>query len=84
MMNSAFQDGEHTISFFGNPGLHPPEACGHMINDAKDTQYHTNCIETPLCGGSVTAILVTRPVKKGEELFMAYGEGYWKGVKNAS
>jgi len=70
-----------SICFFGNPNVYTPHACGHMINDPKNTTHRANCVDCCLSGGSVTAILTTRAVAKGEELLMEYGEGYWSDRK---
>ena len=70
-----------SICFFGNPNVYTPHACGHMINDPKNTTHRANCVDCCLAGGSVTAILTTRAVAKGEELLMEYGEGYWSDRK---
>ena len=48
-----------------------------MINDPRGTGGGANCIECPIAGGAVTAILVTKPVRAGEELLMRYGSSYW-------
>eukprot|EP00966_Prymnesium_polylepis_P005725 130592-Prymnesium_polylepis.1 len=62
---------------YGNPNVHPPEACGHMINDPRGTGRGENCGMCLLVGGVVTAIIATEAIKKGEELLFKYGEGYW-------
>ena len=66
------------LCFYGDPSVHPPNACGHMINDPRDTCFEANCIECVLCGGIVTAILSTANIAKGSELLMEYGDDYWR------
>jgi hypothetical protein len=68
---------KQALCFYGDPNVHPPEECGHMINDPKGTGGGANCAECPIAGGAVTAILVTKPVRAGEELLMRYGSSYW-------
>ena len=46
--------------------------------DLVRTGRGSNCIECPLVGGAITAILITSPAKEGDELLMDYGKGYWK------
>lgn len=65
------------VCFYGDPNVHSPEACGHMINDPRGTGGGANCVVCPIAGGAVTAILVTKAVQAGEELLMNYGEAYW-------
>lgn len=65
------------VCIFGNPDVHYPGACGHLINDAKNSGKRRNCAMCTLLGGVVTAILVLHPIKEGEELLMSYGDGYW-------
>ena len=71
-------DGTPAVVFYGNPAIHSPKMCGHMINDPRGTGCESNCIECPLVGGAITAILITSPVKAGDELLMGYGQPYWK------
>ena len=67
------------IAFFGDPSVHSPSECGHMVNDPINTGRRANCFPCPLVGGVVTAILMSLPVKKGEELLLSYGPDYWDG-----
>ena len=66
-----------SIAFYGNPARYSANACGHLLNDPIGTDRDANCMECPLVGGVVTAICVVRPVQKGHELLMGYGESYW-------
>lgn len=70
-------DGTPGVMFYGNPEVHPPKMCGHMINDPKGTGRDANCVACPLVGGAVTAILITSPVQQGDELLLKYGPAYW-------
>jgi len=66
------------VAFYGNPDVHTPDACGHLINDPSGTPLQANCIETTLLGGVVTAMMIVQPVRAGEELLMDYGRRYWE------
>ena len=76
--------GRQAVCFYGDPNVHPPEACGHMINDPRGTGGGANCTECPIAGGAVTAIVVTKAVRAGEELLMRYGESYWASRDNTA
>ena len=49
-----------------------------MINDPRGTASEANCVECPIGGGALVAILTLRMVRAGEELFLNYGEPYWR------
>tara|TARA_B100001057_G_scaffold479563_1_gene551362 strand:+ start:1702 stop:2556 length:855 start_codon:yes stop_codon:yes gene_type:complete len=65
------------LAIYGNPNVHTVHACGHMINDPKGTGKRANCTEVPLAGGAAMAIMITAPIRAGEELLLKYGKGYW-------
>ena len=65
------------VVVYADPTKYSPGACGHKINDPRGASPYANCVECPLGGGIVIAILTTREVKEGEELFLHYGESYW-------
>ena len=55
---------------------------GSLANDARNTQYSNNAIfhTTTLPGNTAVSLIVlkaTRNIKKGEEIFVSYGAGYW-------
>lgn len=64
-------------SFAGDPRIHAPHACGHLMNDARKTEYAYNVSVLSLLGGAVNVVVVIAPVAAGEELFFDYGKGYW-------
>ena len=49
-----------------------------MIIDPRGTASEANCVECPIGGGALVGILTLRMVRKGEELFLNYGEPYWR------
>ena len=49
-----------------------------MINDPRGTASEANCVECPIGGGALVGILTLRMVRTGEELFLNYGEPYWR------
>ena len=59
---------------------------GRSINDARGTKFKANVrvasgyrVNTcPVTGQKWVKIIATRDIKAGEELFMDYGEAYWK------
>lgn len=65
------------LAVYGNPNVHTVHACGHMINDPKGTGKRANCCEVRLAGGAALAIMITAPVRAGEELLLKYGNPYW-------
>ena len=66
------------VTVYGDPAVYSPGACGHMINDPRGTASEANCVECPIGGGALVGILTLRMVRKGEELFLNYGEPYWR------
>jgi len=66
------------IDFYGNPHVHPPSACGHILNDPQGSGRAANCVECYLAGGAVIGILATENITTGSELLMEYGAKYWK------
>ena len=77
------------VEVYADPSTHSPALCGHMINDPRHTGAAANCVECPIGGGALIAILTLRDVREGEELLMDYGERYWQerrqaGVKTKS
>lgn len=70
-------DTGESIAFYGNPARYSANACGHLLNDPTGTDREANCMFCPLLGGAVTTICVVRPVQRGQELLIRYGNGYW-------
>ena len=66
------------VTVYGDPAVYSPGACGHMINDPRGTASEANCVECPIGGGALVGILTLRMVRTGEELFLDYGEPYWR------
>ena len=66
------------VTVYADPATHSPGFCGHMINDPRGTASSANCVECPIGGGALIGILSLRTVRKGEELLMNYGKGYWQ------
>lgn len=65
------------IGFAGNPAVHAPHRCGHLVNDALDTSFENNVQIFYLLEGVLVALMVTKPIRSGEELFLDYGPAYW-------
>ena len=66
------------VTVYGDPTTYSPGACGHMINDPRGTTNGANCVECPIGRGALVGILSLRFVREGEELFLNYGEPYWR------
>jgi hypothetical protein len=52
------------VLVFGNPKVHPPDACGHMIPAGKSS----NCALTFLAHGVMIAVLATRDIPQHAQL----------------
>ena len=72
------------VTVYGDPAVYSPGACGHMINDPRGTASEANCVECPIGGGALVGILTLRMVRRGEELFLNYGEPYWRARERVS
>ena len=55
-------------------------AVGRMVNDARGTNKKNNCSLSCHHATRTATLKASRNIKKGEELFTAYGAAYWKGV----
>jgi hypothetical protein len=56
-------------------------ADGRLVNDARGTVYTNNVLFCISRGGNNVAIRANRMIKKGEEIFAAYGRGYWNKIQ---
>ena len=66
------------VTLYADPATYSPGACGHMINDPRGTANKANCVECPIGRGALVGILSLRMARRGEELFLNYGEPYWR------
>ena len=81
------------IAIAGDPDKYSNASCGHLINDgaflltkdcnvdevlkyAKASAEAQNCHFIPLAG-IVLAVVASRDIKKGDEVFATYGAGFW-------
>jgi hypothetical protein len=70
----------------------PPGWSGHLVNDGaivkenseigimeyyRESQQARNCVHIPFGPSPMIAVVTTRKVQKGEELFTTYGCSYW-------
>lgn len=60
-----------------DPTVYDDHRCGHMMNDARNTTYENNVNIHMILGGVICAIMITKKVIAGAELFLDYGPGYW-------
>lgn len=60
--------------------LNPLQEQGRFINDARGTENENNCTwyECKHVTPPMLYILASKSIKKGEELFIPYGEEYWE------
>ena len=70
-----------TMSLVGDPSIiSNSNFIGHMANDALNTGYENNVGfgNQVIAGINCRPLIVLKPIKKGEEIFVDYGENYWK------
>ena len=56
---------------------------GRMVNDARGSGMSNNCRFSVNQQSKTAKLKVLRPVKAGQELFVAYGRNYWKAVEDS-
>lgn len=67
------------VCISGDPAVHSPDACGHLVNSVtNDTLIGHNCAIVPLFGGMVVAMIATTTIDAGAEVFVFYGDDYWR------
>ena len=59
-------------------------ATGRLINDPRGSGHRANCQFEYIPGeDDIIRVVATRPIRKGDELLLSYGAGYWKDVKRS-
>lgn len=56
------------------------ECAGKYINDAHLSKFKNNC-ELCIDEDETVYVQTLKKIKKGEELYISYGEDYWKIIK---
>ena len=87
-----FNHKTHTLEKWHLDAEDPNNACGRWVNDSVGTEwegvYNVRCQprlskEPHAVYGTYTVDLIAiADIKKGEELFMAYGSAYWSRFRN--
>jgi hypothetical protein len=72
-MSNYFIEIEHNL---GIDAIHFPRCYMAMINDSYQSQYTTNC--EFIIENKTVSVYSIRDIQPGEELFISYGDQYWK------
>jgi len=67
----------------GVDALKLPRCYMAMINDATlDKKYENNCMFEDDIENKKVYVITTRDIKAGEELFVSYGDSYWRNSQS--
>jgi len=85
----ALDHNDNGFTYFGNPDKKHPLFLGHLINDSTSIGRGSNEVIKYMLGrkfkqncsfdsvGDIMCVRTIKDIKKGDELFIAYGLSYW-------